>query len=75
MQGLCPTIELPLPKGPCLVYSYQWKDIFSLQLQPGPLKISSIADVMKESKQPTVKTPKGKPEVSSTGCEEKEGNF
>ncbi|KAJ6660528.1 hypothetical protein lerEdw1_017525 [Lerista edwardsae] len=46
-----PPCNIPAPKKP---------------LQPGPLKISSVADVMKESKQPTAKTP--------TGCEEKEAN-
>lgn len=42
-------------------------------MQPGPLRISSVPEVMKESKQP-VKSPKSKPQVPPAPCEEKEGN-
>ncbi|NXI58614.1 MIC60 protein, partial [Chloroceryle aenea] len=38
----------------------------------GPLKISSVAEVMKESKQPTAKSPMSKPEAVAPS-EEKEG--
>ncbi|XP_048373310.1 MICOS complex subunit MIC60 [Sphaerodactylus townsendi] len=41
-------------------------------MQPGPLKISSVGEVMKESKQPVVKPPKSKTEAPSTASEEKE---
>ncbi|NWS67380.1 MIC60 protein, partial [Crotophaga sulcirostris] len=42
------------------------------QIQQGPLKISSVAEVMKESKQPTTKTQMSKPEAVAP-TEEKEG--
>ncbi|XP_054848879.1 MICOS complex subunit MIC60 [Eublepharis macularius] len=42
-------------------------------MQPGPLKISSTAEVMKESKQPVAKSPKSKTEVPSSASEEKAG--
>ncbi|XP_066484240.1 MICOS complex subunit MIC60 isoform X2 [Tiliqua scincoides] len=54
-----PPYSIPAPKKP---------------IQPGPLKISSVSEVMKESKQPIVKSPKSKPEVSPAACEEKEAN-
>ncbi|NXE07212.1 MIC60 protein, partial [Lophotis ruficrista] len=47
----------PLPKKP---------------IQQGPLKISSVAEVMKESKQPTAKSPMSKTEAVAPS-EEKEG--
>ncbi|XP_077171660.1 MICOS complex subunit MIC60 isoform X2 [Paroedura picta] len=40
---------------------------------PGPLKISSVGEVKKESKQPVTKYPKSKTEATSTASEEKEG--
>uniref|UniRef100_A0A8B9C4X9 MICOS complex subunit MIC60 n=1 Tax=Anser brachyrhynchus TaxID=132585 RepID=A0A8B9C4X9_9AVES len=49
----------PLPKKP---------------IQQGPLKISSVAEVMKESKQPVTKSPISKPEAVPP-AEEKEGNL
>ncbi|XP_053118821.1 MICOS complex subunit MIC60 isoform X2 [Hemicordylus capensis] len=54
-----PPYSIPAPKKP---------------LQPGPLKISSVAEVMKESKQPPVKSPKSKTEVTSAASDEKEAN-
>ena len=44
------------------------------KIQQGPLKISSVAEVMKESKQPTTKSQTSKPEAVAPS-EEKEGNF
>ncbi|NWS14293.1 MIC60 protein, partial [Pachyramphus minor] len=41
-------------------------------VQQGPLKISSVAEVMKESKQPAPKSPVSKPEAAAPS-EEKEG--
>ncbi|NWR27870.1 MIC60 protein, partial [Tachuris rubrigastra] len=41
-------------------------------IQQGPLKISSVAEVMKESKQPAPKSPVSKPEAAAPS-EEKEG--
>ncbi|XP_015262438.1 PREDICTED: MICOS complex subunit MIC60 isoform X1 [Gekko japonicus] len=41
-------------------------------MPPGPLKISSVGGVMKESKQPVAKSPKSKTEAPSTASEEKE---
>nr|XP_056718981.1 MICOS complex subunit MIC60 [Euleptes europaea] len=41
-------------------------------MEPGPLKISSVGEVMKESKQPVVKSSKSKKEIPSTASEEKE---
>ncbi|XP_027547034.1 MICOS complex subunit MIC60 isoform X2 [Neopelma chrysocephalum] len=41
-------------------------------IQQGPLKISSVAEVMKESKQPAPKSPISKPEAAAPS-EEKEG--
>ncbi|XP_075787059.1 MICOS complex subunit MIC60 isoform X2 [Pelodiscus sinensis] len=43
-------------------------------IQPGPLKISSGEEVMKESKQPGTKFQKSKKEAPSTLVEEKEGS-
>uniref|UniRef100_A0A8C3CE83 MICOS complex subunit MIC60 n=1 Tax=Cairina moschata TaxID=8855 RepID=A0A8C3CE83_CAIMO len=43
-------------------------------IQQGPLKISSVAEVMKESKQPVTKSPISKPEAVPP-AEEKEGNL
>ncbi|XP_062987950.1 MICOS complex subunit MIC60 isoform X2 [Elgaria multicarinata webbii] len=54
---LGPPYSIPTPKKP---------------IQPGPLKISSVAEVMKESKQPAVRSPKSKTEVPSAASEEKE---
>ncbi|RMC14455.1 hypothetical protein DUI87_09551 [Hirundo rustica rustica] len=42
-------------------------------IHQGPLKISSVAEVMKESKQPASKSQLGKPEVAAP-TEEKGGN-
>ncbi|XP_061446856.1 MICOS complex subunit MIC60 isoform X4 [Rhineura floridana] len=42
-------------------------------IQSGPLKISSVTEVMKESKQPAAKSTKSKTEVPSAASEEKEG--
>ncbi|XP_044873226.1 MICOS complex subunit MIC60 isoform X3 [Mauremys mutica] len=39
--------------------------------QPGPLKISPVEEVMKESKQPSTKSQKSKTEAPSTSVEEK----
>ena len=50
--------------------SYFW----FFKIQQGPLKISSVAEVMKESKQPTTKSQMSKPEAVAPS-EEKEGNF
>ncbi|KAH0627024.1 hypothetical protein JD844_002386 [Phrynosoma platyrhinos] len=52
-----PPYSIPAPKKP---------------IQPGPLKISSVAEVMKESKQPAVRSPKTKTEVPTAAGEEKE---
>ncbi|XP_061446854.1 MICOS complex subunit MIC60 isoform X2 [Rhineura floridana] len=41
-------------------------------IQSGPLKISSVTEVMKESKQPAAKSTKSKTEVPSAASEEKE---
>lgn len=50
--------------------SYFWL----FKIHQGPLKISSVAEVMKESKQPTSKSQTGKPEVTAP-TEEKGGKF
>ncbi|KAM8808340.1 MICOS complex subunit MIC60 isoform 2-T2 [Eudromia elegans] len=42
-------------------------------IQQGPLKISSVAEVMKESKQPTSKTPKSKAEAAPSSEEKEAG--
>nr|XP_003222422.1 PREDICTED: MICOS complex subunit MIC60 isoform X1 [Anolis carolinensis] len=54
-----PPYSIPTPKKP---------------IQPGPLKISSVAEVMKESKQPAVKSQKSKTEVTSAASEDKEAH-
>ncbi|XP_020651706.3 MICOS complex subunit MIC60 isoform X2 [Pogona vitticeps] len=54
-----PPYSIPSPKKP---------------IQPAPLKISSVADVMKESKQPVSKSPKSKTEVPSAASEEKKAS-
>uniref|UniRef100_A0A6J0TT15 MICOS complex subunit MIC60 n=1 Tax=Pogona vitticeps TaxID=103695 RepID=A0A6J0TT15_9SAUR len=54
-----PPYSIPTPKKP---------------IQPAPLKISSVADVMKESKQPVSKSPKSKTEVPSAASEEKKAS-
>ncbi|XP_050803545.1 MICOS complex subunit MIC60 isoform X2 [Gopherus flavomarginatus] len=51
--------NVPMPKKP---------------IQPGPLKISPIEEVMKESKQPSTKLQKSKTEAPSTSVEEKEAS-
>ncbi|XP_067423714.1 MICOS complex subunit MIC60 isoform X1 [Emydura macquarii macquarii] len=43
-------------------------------IQPGPLKISSVAEVMKESIQPITKSQKSKTEAPSTSVEGKEAS-
>uniref|UniRef100_A0A452IIN5 MICOS complex subunit MIC60 n=1 Tax=Gopherus agassizii TaxID=38772 RepID=A0A452IIN5_9SAUR len=43
-------------------------------IQPGPLKISPIEEVMKESEQPSTKLQKRKTEAPSTSVEEKEAS-
>ncbi|KAM9142631.1 MICOS complex subunit MIC60 isoform 3-T3 [Pangshura tecta] len=48
--------NVPMPKKP---------------IQPGPLKISPVEEVMKESKQPSTKSQKSKTEAPSTSVEEK----
>lgn len=45
-----------------------------LEVQQGPLKISSVAEVMKESKQPAPKSQTSKTEAVAPS-EEKEGNL
>lgn len=47
---------------------------YFLKIQQGPLKISSVAEVMKESKQPVTKSQMSKTEAVPPS-EEKEGNF
>ncbi|KAM6452111.1 MICOS complex subunit MIC60 isoform 4-T4 [Liasis olivaceus] len=42
-------------------------------IQSAPLKISSVAEVMKESKQPAARSPKSKTDTPSATSEEKEG--
>uniref|UniRef100_A0A1W7RGK3 MICOS complex subunit MIC60 n=1 Tax=Agkistrodon contortrix contortrix TaxID=8713 RepID=A0A1W7RGK3_AGKCO len=42
-------------------------------IQSAPLNISSVAEVKKESKQPVVRSPKSKIDITSTTIEEKEG--
>ncbi|NXA54315.1 MIC60 protein, partial [Nothocercus julius] len=42
-------------------------------IQQGPLKISSVAEVMKESKQPTSKSPKSKAEAAPSSEEKEAG--
>ncbi|XP_007440790.1 MICOS complex subunit MIC60 isoform X4 [Python bivittatus] len=42
-------------------------------IQSAPLKISSVAEVMKESKQPAARSPKSKTDIPSATSEEKEG--
>uniref|UniRef100_A0A670JA58 MICOS complex subunit MIC60 n=1 Tax=Podarcis muralis TaxID=64176 RepID=A0A670JA58_PODMU len=54
---LGPSFSIPTPKKP---------------IQSGPLKISSVTEVMKESKQPAAKTAKSKTEEPSTASEKKE---
>ncbi|XP_030419314.1 MICOS complex subunit MIC60 isoform X2 [Gopherus evgoodei] len=51
--------NVPMPKKP---------------IQPGPLKISPIEEVMKESEQPSTKLQKSKTEAPSTSVEEKEAS-
>ncbi|XP_032627443.1 MICOS complex subunit MIC60 isoform X1 [Chelonoidis abingdonii] len=51
--------NVPMPKKP---------------IQPGPLKISPVEEVMKESKQPSTKLQKSKTEAPSTSVEEKEAS-
>ncbi|XP_039395547.1 MICOS complex subunit MIC60 isoform X3 [Mauremys reevesii] len=48
--------NVPMPKKP---------------IQPGPLKISPVEEVMKESKQPSTKSQKSKTEAPSTSVDEK----
>lgn len=50
--------------------SYFWL----FKIQQGPLKISSVAEVMKESKQPAPKSQISKPECAAP-TEEKGGKF
>ncbi|XP_060637309.2 MICOS complex subunit MIC60 isoform X2 [Anolis sagrei] len=54
-----PPYSIPTPKKP---------------IQPGPLKISSVAEVMKESKQPAIKSQKSKTEVPSAASEDKKAH-
>ncbi|XP_060111584.1 MICOS complex subunit MIC60 isoform X3 [Heteronotia binoei] len=53
-----PPCSIPAPKKP---------------KPPGPLKISSVGEVTKESKQPAARSPKSKTEASAAASEEKEG--
>lgn len=59
----------------CRFLENWWYFFFLLfKIQQGPLKISSVAEVMKESKQPVTKSPISKPEAVPP-AEEKEGNL
>lgn len=53
-----------------------FKNIYMIfKIQPGPLKISSVEELTKDSKQPSTRSQKSKTEAPSTLVEEKGGNF